>query len=208
MTNIDPEYLKHQYLYVPWTDKIDTFSAGKALGLHVAGHFKARLTVVCPQKSNAASHPELAKRTIVTERSGSVADGGVVLAWVPTRKAMAKVHPLEKSVVVLVEDPSEQFEAWGRLMGAYNVVTRQVMDAGLSEAGTKALEGVVWEGYNGWHDDIASTMTISHLKDLVACDGYDREIVLEYAAQHRSIHGLERLAKILDKFERSRSAAA
>ncbi|MCR2763840.1 hypothetical protein NQ152_10005 [Microbacterium sp. zg.B48] len=41
---------------------------------------------------------------------------------------------------------------------------------------------MVWEGYNGWHDSIAETMTIKNLRDLAASDGYDRNIVLEYAA--------------------------
>lgn len=208
MSEIDPEYVKHQYLYVPWTEGLDSFGLGKALARYVADHFRARLTVVCPQKSNAEDHVELAKRPIVTERSGTVIDGGVVLAWVPTRKVMTKVHSLKKSVVIMVEDPSERFEAWARLVGAYNVVTRSVMTAGLTEAGVKALEGVVWEGHNGWHDSIAETMTIKHLRDLADSDGYDRAIVLEFASQRKGEHALQRLEKILDKFERSLPAVA
>lgn len=208
MSDIDPEYVEHQYLYVPWTEGLDSFRLGKALARYVADHYRARLTVVCPQKSNAEDHGELAKRPIVTERSGTVTDGGVVLAWVPTRKVMAKVHSLKKSVVIMVEDPSERFEAWARLVGAYNIITRSVMTAGLTEAGVKALEGVVWEGYNGWHDSIAETMTIKHLRDLADSDGYDRAIVLEFASQRKGEHALQRLEKVLDKFERSLPAAA
>ncbi|WP_205781386.1 hypothetical protein [Planctomonas deserti] len=208
MSEIDPEYVKHQYLYVPWTDKFDSFGVGKALARHVANHFRARLTVVCPQKSNAQWHDELAKLPIVTERTGTVVDGGVVLAFVPTRKVMAKVHHLSESIVIMVEDPSERFEAWARLVGAYNVLTRKVMSSGLSEAGTKALDGVVWEGYNGWHDSIAETMTIKHLRDLAESDGYDRAIVLEYVAQRKGEYALKRLEKILDTFERSVPAVA
>jgi hypothetical protein len=208
MSEIDPEYVKHQYLYVPWTDKFDSFGVGKALARHVANHFRARLTVVCPQKSNAQWHDELAKLPIVTERTGTVVDGGVVLAFVPTRKVMAKVHHLSKSIVIMVEDPSERFEAWARMVGAYNVLTRKVMSSGLSEAGTKALNGVVSEGYNGWHDSIAETMTIKHLRDLAESDGYDRAIVLEYAAQRKGEYALKRLEKILDTFERSVLAVA
>lgn len=110
--SIDPEYLKHQYLYVPWIKGHDLIEAGKAIGLHVAKQHKARLTVVCPRKSDANYHDEFAKLPVVTERSGQVTDGGVVLAWCPTRKVMGKVHHLEKSVVVLVEWPTENFEAW------------------------------------------------------------------------------------------------
>lgn len=208
MREIDPEYVKHQYLYVPWTDKFDSFALGKALARYVKDHFRARLTVVCPQKSNAEYHAELAKLPIVTERTGTVPDGGVVLAFVPTRKVMAKVHRLSKSIVIMVEDPSERFEAWARLVGAYNVLTRKVMSAGLSDAGTKALDGVVWEGYNGWHDPIAETMTTKHLKDLAELGEYDRAIVIEFAAQRKGEHALERLEKILDRFERAVSAVA
>lgn len=208
MPEVDPEYVRHQYLYVPWTEGLDCFGVGKALALYIAQHFKARLTVVCPQKSNAQWHDELAKRTIVTERSGTVVDGGVVLAWVPTRKVMTKVHRLSKSIVIMVEDPSERFDAWARLVGAYNVVTGKVMSSGLTETGIKALDGVVWEGYNGWHDSIAETMTIKNLRDLAGSDGYDRAIVLEYAAQRKGEHALRRLEKILDTFERSLPSAA
>ena len=70
MSEVDPEYVKHQYLYLPWTEGVDCFGAGKALAVYVAQHFNARLTVVCPQKSNAEHHKELVKRTIVTERRG------------------------------------------------------------------------------------------------------------------------------------------
>ena len=208
VSEIDPEYVKHQYLYVPWTNKFDSFGVGKALARHVANHFRARITVVCPQKSNAQWHDELAKLPIVTERTGTVVDGGVVLAFVPTRKVMAKAHHLSKSIVIMVEDPSERFEAWARLVGAYNVLTRKVMSAGLTDAGAKALDGVVWEGYNGWHDSIAEMMTSKHLKDLVELGEYDRAIVLEYAAQRKGEYALNRLEKILDTFERSLPAVA
>jgi hypothetical protein len=140
MSEIDPEYLKHQYLYVPYSDGIDTIGAGKALGLYVAQQHKARLTIVTVQKSNANFHSEFNKLPVVTERSGAVQDGGVVLAWCPTYKAMDKVHRLGKSIVVLVEWPTTRFEGWAKLVEAYNVISRSVMESGLSEAGTKALE--------------------------------------------------------------------
>ncbi len=208
MSEIDPEYLKHQDLYVPWIEGKDTIAVGKALGLYVARQHKARLTVVCATKQNASYHDEFKKLTIVTDRSGTVVEGGVVLAWCPTRKVMDKVHHLEKSVVILVEWPTENHSAWAKLVGAYNVATREVMKSGLTEAGMKALEGVVWEGYNGWHDDIAATMTTVRLKELAESDDYDRDIVTAYASKHRGQHALQRLEKILDKFERSMPAAA
>lgn len=206
--SIDPEYLKHQHLYVPWIEGYDIIEAGKAIGIYVAQQHKARLTIVCPLKSNANYHKEFAKLPIVTERSGQVTDGGVVLAWCPTRKLMDKIHHLEKSIVVLVEWPTENFEAWAKLVGAYNVVTREVMSANLSDDAVKALEGVVWEGYNGWHDSTAEILTTSRLKELDALGEYDRAIVIEYASHHRGQTSLQRLEKILDKFERSGAKAA
>lgn len=202
--SIDPEYLKHQYLYVPWIEGHDIIDAGKALGIYVAQHHKARLTIVCPLKSNANYHKEFAKLPIVTERSGQVADGGVVLAWCPTRKLMDKIHHLEKSIVVLVEWPTENFEAWAKLVGAYNVVTREVMSANLSDDAIKTLEGIVWEGYNGWDDSTAEILTTSRLRELDALGQYDRDIVIEYASQHRELTSIQRLERILDRFERSR----
>jgi hypothetical protein len=206
MSEIDPEYLKHQYLYVPYSDGIDTIGAGKALGLYVAQQHKARLTIVTVQKSNANFHSEFNKLPVVTERSGSVQDGGVVLAWCPTYKVMDKVHRLGKSIVVLVEWPTTRFEGWAKLVEAYNVISRSVMESGLSEAGTKALEGIVWEGYNGWHDDIARRLTLSRLQELAAGDGYDRELVLAYARREKSDYAIENLIKILNTFEGSRSS--
>lgn len=105
--------------------------------------------------------------------------------------------------MILVEWPAENYAAWAKLVGAYNVLTRDVMTAGLTEIGTKALEGVVWEGYNACLDEIAATMTTVRLTERAGSDGYDRDIVLEYAAQHGSQYSLPRLEKILDKFARS-----
>lgn len=191
--------LQHRYIYVPRGQTKDTIEPGKRLGLAVARSRRARLTVVAPQKNSATHHPELAKLEIVTERSGSPRDGGVVLAWCPTYKVMEKVQRLEKSVVVLVEWIPGEFDAWAKLRGAYNAVTRQVMDSGLRPEAIKALEGIVYEGYNGWHGDIAARMTRSHLEDLTNAGAYDRELVLAYARQTKSETSIKRLKKIIDR---------
>lgn len=204
---VDPGYLKHQYLYVPFVEGKDTISAGKALGLYVAQQHKARLTIVTVQKANASYHHEFDKLLVVTERSGSVTDGGVVLAWCPTYKVMDKLSHVGKSIIVAVEWPTTPLEGWAKLVGAYNVITRSVMKSGLSEAGTKALEGIVWEGYNGWHDDIARRLTLKRLEELDASDGYDRELVLAYARREKSEYAMKNLEKILATFEPSRTPA-
>ncbi|WP_197030123.1 hypothetical protein [Cellulomonas sp. URHE0023] len=195
------EVLRHRYVYVPRGTEQDTLQPGKRLGLAVAREHGARLTVVAPRKDSATHHPELAKLEIVTERSGFPQDGGVVLAWCPTYKVMEKVQHLEGSVVVLVEWIPGEHTAWAKLHGAYNAVTGEVMDAGLSSEALNVLEGIVHEGYKGWHDAIAVGLTQRYLDDLAATDAYDREIVLAYARKSKSENSIERLKKILDKFE-------
>jgi len=197
------EVLKHRYIYVLRGTEKDTIQTGKQLGLAVAREHRAHLTVVAPRKDSATHHPELAKLDIVTERSGYPQDGGVVLAWCPTYKVMEKVQHLEHSVVVLVEWIPGEFDAWAKLVGAYNVVTGQVMNAGLSAETSKALEGIVNEGYNGWTKSTDELMTLSYLKDLEAAGAYDRELVLAYARQSESEESIERLKKLLNKFEAS-----
>ncbi|MFI6259359.1 hypothetical protein ACIBCL_25090 [Micromonospora zamorensis] len=197
------EVLRHRYIYVPRGTETDTIQPGKRLGLAVARERSAHLTVVAPDKNSATHHPELAKLDIVTERSGHPQDGGVVLAWCPTYKVMEKIQRLDRSVVVLVEWIPSEFDAWARLRGAYNVVTGEVMDAGLSAEISKVLEGIVSEGYNGWTKGTDELVTLSFLKDLAAGGAYDRELVLAYARQSKSEHAIERLKKILDKFETS-----
>lgn len=206
---IDPEYLNHQYLYVPWVGDgtIDTVEGGKAIGLYVAQHYKVRPTILTVQKQNANYHREFDKLNIVTERSGFISENGVVIAWCPTRKVMQKLYD-RRNIVVMVEWPSDRFDAWAKLVGAYNVVTGEVMSAGLNEAAMKALEGIVWEGYNGWSKETDRLLTLARLRELDEAGGYDRNIVLQYAAMERSLTSIERLEKILSQFEAGRRTAA
>lgn len=204
---LDPKLLTHQYLYVPWTDGADMLAIGEALGLYVAQHFKVRPTIITATKQSVSTRRSFQKLNIVTERSGFVPENTVVIAWCPTRKVMQKVYDRE-SIVILVEWPGTRFDGWAKLVGAYNVVTRDVMDAGLNEAAKKALEGIVWEGYNGWHDDIAHRLTMGRLRELDDAGSYDRSLVLQYAAMERNgLTSIKRLEKILDRFEASRVVA-
>ncbi len=201
------EVLKHRYIYVPRGGVKDTLESGKRLGLAVARGHRAHLTVVAPSKGSATFHPELAKLDIVTERSGYPQDGGVVLAWCPTYKVMEKIQHLEKSVMVLVEWIPGEFEAWAKVVGAYNVVTSEVMDAGLDAEALKALKSIVYEGYNGWTKTTDVQLTRRYLDDLAKAGTYDRELVLAYARQSQSENSIDRLKKILDKFEASRGTS-
>lgn len=197
------EALKHRYIYVPRGDVKDTLELGKKLGLAVAGAHRVPLTVLSVQKSGATHHPELAKLDIVSERSGRVSDGGVVLVWCPRHKTMEKLQHLTKSVVVLVECIPGEMEAWAKLRGAYNVVTGEAMDANLNADAKKALDAVVSEGYKGWTDDISARMVRRYLEELLQAGGYDRELVLAYPRQTKWEPAIQRLEKLLDKFEAS-----
>lgn len=201
------EALKHRYIYVPRGTTKDTIGPGKHLGLAVARAHGVPLTVVAPQRNSATCHPELSKLKIVTERSGHV-DGGVVLAWCPTHKVMEKVHALDETVVVLVEWIPGEFDAWAKLHGAYNVVTGEVMDAGLNEETMQVLERIVFEGYKGWHDDIAVRMTRGHLEDLATAGSYDRGVILAYSRRSKSDASIRKLARVLDDFEGASAGGA
>ncbi|MFC6023848.1 hypothetical protein ACFP2T_47815 [Plantactinospora solaniradicis] len=117
---------------------------------------------------------------------------------------MEKVQRLEKSVVVLIEWIPGEFDAWATLHDAYNVLTNEVMGAGLRPEAIDALEGIVHESYKGWHDDIAARTTRIYLDDLANAGTYDRELVLAYARRTKSETSIEQLKKILDKFEAPR----
>ncbi|MCW2855330.1 MAG: hypothetical protein JWR52_945 [Marmoricola sp.] len=195
------ESLKYQYVYVPRGTEKDTLQLGKMLGLAVARERRARLTVLSVQKSGAIFHSELAKQAIVTERSGSVPDGGVVLAWCPRHKTMEKLQHLEKSVVVLVEWVPGEMEAWAKLKKAYNVVTGEIMGAGLNDEAVEILERIVFEGYKGWTDSISDRLVRSFLDDLAALGAYDRDLVLAYVRQSKYESSVERLVKILDAYD-------
>jgi hypothetical protein len=202
------EVLKHQHVYVTRGTTKDTLQPGKLLGLAVARAHRVPLTVLAPQKNSATFHAELAKLEIVTERSGRVGDRGVVLAWCPRYKTMEKTQHLSKSVVVLVEWIPGEFEAWAKLNHAYNVVTGEVMDAGLSPEDVDVLDRLVFEGYKGWTDSISARMVTSYLRDLAEADAYDRDIVLAYARQTKHEGSIERLQKIIDAFEASQTPSS
>lgn len=201
------EVLKLRYIYVPRGEKKDTIQLGKPFGFAVAQGHGAHPTVVAARKASATFHPELARLDIVTERSGYPHDGGVVLAWCPTYKVMERIQHLEKSVVVLVEWTPGEFDAWAKLVGAYKVTTGDVMDAGLSADAMKALERIGYERYNGWTKSTDVQLTGSLLDDLAEAGAHDRELVLAFARHTKSESNVDRLKKIMDKFEASRASS-
>lgn len=206
MTSLKDEVLKHQYIYVPWVADKPVYQHSPQLALYLQKKHQARLTVVCPQKSNI---PDVLKKApSVTERSGSVVDGGVVFAYCPTYKVMSKVTRLEKSVVIVVEWPTESYGGWARLVGASNEVTGAVMSTNLTDAGRKELDGILFEGYKGWHDNIAEQITISHLRNLTVLGQYERDVVLALVRREKSEDSVKRFTRILDQFDQSQELTA
>jgi hypothetical protein len=206
MTSLEDEVLSHQFIYVPWVDDKPVYQHTPQLALYFQKEHRARLTVVCNMKSNVPD--SLQKVPAVTERSGSIVDGGVVFAYCPTYKLMSKVTRLEKSIIIVVEWPSESYEGWARLVEAYNVVTGVVMSTNLTDAGRKELDGILFEGYKGWHDNIAERVTTGHLKKLAALGQYDRSVVLAYIRRQKSEDSVKNFIKLLDQFERTQELAS
>lgn len=205
MASLEDEILKHQFIYIPWVDDKPVYQHTPQLALYLQKKHRARLTVVCNMKSNAPD--ALGKAPVVTERSGRIIDGGVVFAYCPTYKVMSKTTRLKKSIIVVVEWPTEACEGWARLVGAYNVVTGAVMSTNLTDEGRKELDGILFEGYKGWHDNIAERITLSHLEKLAALDQYDRGVVLAYVRREKSEDSVKSFIKILDQFERAQKSA-
>lgn len=203
MSSLEDEVLRHQFIYIPWVSDKPVYQHSPQLALYLQQKHRARLTVVCNTKSNIPD--VLKKASAVTERSGSVVDGGVVFAYCPTYKVMRKATRLQKSVIIVVEWPTESYEGWARLVGAYNVVTGAVMSTSLTDAGRRELDGILFEGYKGWHDNIAERITISHLRKLAAIGQYDRNVVLAYVRREKSEDSVKNFIKILDQFDRTQT---
>jgi len=200
--SFETEVLRHRYIYLPWVEGRSSFAVAPELALLIARHRHRPLTVVTVRKN--AVPRELAQYPSVTERSGYVTDGGVVLAHCPTYKVAQKLAHLEDSVIVLAEWATERFDGWARLNGAYNAVTRSTMTDGLTANGRAALDDIVFDGYKGWDDEISARLTQKRLADLDRLGEYDREIVLAFARRERGEEGIRRLYTLLDRFDAQR----
>ena len=199
------ELLKHEYIYVPWVKSERKSELAVQIAVHLQQHYRAPLTVVVTRKPDVPD--ALSRWPSVSERSGYAEDGGVVLAYYPTYKVLEKIQHLEASVIVMLEWATDPQLGWARLHDAYNAVTGEVMHSGLTDDNRETLDRIVFEGYKGWHDDIAERMTLSWLEDLDQAAAYHRELVLAFARQTNSEPNIERLVKILYRFEASRASA-
>ena len=198
MTELTAELLKHRAIHIPWQDETPLYQAGSAIAQYLAQAHRVPLSVLCITKSN--SPDELSRVPIVTERSGSLVDGGVVLVYCPNYKLLGKLAHLSRSVIVMVEWPTENLSGWARLHGAYNLITQVEMAPGLSDQARELMDQIVFEGYKGWDDSIAVRITERHIADLQELGEYDRELVLANCRKERGERGIEKLYKILDRF--------
>ncbi|MDK8172259.1 hypothetical protein QP735_06910 [Curtobacterium citreum] len=198
MANDTSEHLRSGHFYVPWSNEEDRTTLGKALALDVAEARGEPLTVLTALKSDAEEHDEFKGLTIVSERDGVIPDGGVVLAWCPTLKAMEKTYQLRASTLVVVEWSSPRLSGWAKLNDARNAVTSELMTSGLRNDGRQLLHEIVQEGYRGWHDSIAYRRTEALISDLRKLGQYDRSVVLAYARQARGRRGIGNLKRVLD----------
>lgn len=80
------------------------------------------------------------------------------------------------------------------------------MSTNLTAEGYKELDGILFEGYKGWNDNIAERITLNHLERLAALGQYYREVVLAYVRREKSEASMKSLIKILDQFERAQKS--
>lgn len=198
MADITSEHLRSGHFYVPWSDDEDRTTLGKELALDVAEARGKSLTVLGALKSDIEVHDEFKGLTIVSEQVGAIPDGGVVLAWCPTLKAMQKTYHLQASSLVVVEWSSPRLSGWAKLNEARNAITGKLMDSGLRDDGRQLLHAIVQEGYRGWHDSIAFRRTETLISELRKLGQYDRSVILAYARQARGRRGIGNLPQILD----------
>ena len=191
----------HHYIYIPWSNNGSHAAASIAATKLVAAKHRLSVTVVAGTLQNVPD--EFSRAAKVTERSGSVKPGGVVLAYYPTNRLMSKIDQLSKSIVILAEWHQDNHSGWAKSVGAYNLVTNEVMTDGLNAAGNEAIDALLFAGYKGWHDAIAVRQARESLTDLLESGGYDRHLVLFRARKARGERGMEKLYSILDDFEQA-----
>lgn len=189
----------HQYIYIPWSKNGSHSAASIAATKLIAAKHRLPITVVAGTLQSVPD--EFSRAAKVTERSGSVKAGGVVLAYYPTNKLMSKIDQLSNSIVILAEWHQDNHSGWAKSVGAYNLVTDEMMTEGLSAAGNEAIDALLSAGYKGWHDAIAVRQARDALDELLQSGGYDRHVVLFRARKSRGESGISKLYSILDQFE-------
>jgi len=196
----------HQFIFIPWTSAISHSAASIEATERIAT--KRGLAITVAVQTLQYVPDVLSRAAKVTERSGHVKPGGVVLAYYPTYRLMSKIDHLWRSVVVLAEWHQDDHSGWAKSVGAYNVTSGVVMSDGLNEEGNAAIEALLFAGYKGWHDSMAIAQANRALNELLASGGYDRQVVLFRARKARGERGIEKIHSILDNFERDHQIAA
>ncbi|MER7795889.1 hypothetical protein [Microbacterium sp. NPDC096154] len=75
------------------------------------------------------------------------------------------------------------------------------MSHGLSDDALECFEEVVFSGNGAWKDSFTAQQALGRLSELRRIGGYDRVLLLAYVRMSRHSLGVERLERILDRFE-------
>lgn len=94
MTDFPDELRMHRALFIHWRDKTPLYQAGHASAKHLAEARRVPSSVSCITRRNVPE--ELSRASIVTERSGSLIKGGVVLVYCPNYKLLSKLSDLRR----------------------------------------------------------------------------------------------------------------
>lgn len=69
------------------------------------------------------------------------------------------------------------------------------MSPNFTDVGRKELDGALFEGSKGWHDNVAQRITISHLRKLAGLGQYDRDVVFAHVCLEKSEHSEKNVVK-------------
>lgn len=190
--------LAEKNFYIPWNAERPVYTLGLPLARRLQEVDDRPITVVCPDASNA---PVRAVATsVVTEREGTVVDGGIVLAYCPSHQLARKFVHLENSLIIVAEWRKASFLGWARLVGAHNVVTGELLSDGLSADGRRAVDQIVACGDLSWTDAPARSTVNSCLDRLTALDELAPEVIVARARHEWGANPARALGSILTEY--------
>jgi hypothetical protein len=200
MPDFASQILRHDRLYLPWSEDRPLFELGADLGALIARERRLKVTVAAPSSLPLPS--VLGGMTTVTDRTGTLPRSGLTLVYCPTAELMRKVDAVPGSVVLLVEWGDVRHGGWAKLEEAFNLSTMTRMSSGLDIDGRAALQRALAAGSAGWRDPATARTTVGELLGLARRGQYQRDVVLEAGRRRLAPDRMERLALLLDAVER------
>jgi hypothetical protein len=202
MPDFASQILRHDRLYLPWTEQRPLFELGSDLAALIARERRLRLTVAAPSTLELPEAVQTA--TAVTERSGTLPRSGLTVVYCPTPELMRKVDAVPGAVVLLVEWGELRFSGWAKLEEAFNLSTVTRMGSRLGAEGRAGLQRALAAGAAGWRDPATARLTFGELTELARRGEYERDVVLESGRRRLGPERMDRLVALLDAFERGR----